>query len=108
MIPRPLNKREQDLIKLYTNCQMEMTPKHFYSKWQVSHEQLAQICSRSLSTVRCWFLRGRLYRRPLSADFRLLALMDFLLEHFEELSPELLYQLCPRSQPIQESQTEGN
>ena len=108
MIPRPLNKREQDLIKLYTNCQMEMTPKHFYSKWQVSHEQLAQICSRSLSTVRCWFLRGRLYRRPLPSDLRHLALMDFLLEHFEEISPELFYQLCPRSQSIQESQIEGN
>ena len=49
-----------------------------------------------------------MYRHPLPADLRHLALMDFLLEHFEEISPELLYQLCPRSQSIQKSQTEGN
>jgi hypothetical protein len=29
-------------------------------------------------------------------------LMDFLLEHFEEISPELFHQLCPPSKSKQD------
>ncbi len=108
MNPRPLTPREQDLIQFYTNCQLGITPKYFYSKWQVNYEEIAQICSRSLSTVRCWFLKGSLYRRPLPTDLRHLALMDFLLEHFEEIPPELLHQLCPPNQSRQEPETDNN
>ena len=71
-----------------------MTPKKFYAKWDVNQEVLAQICSRSLSTVRRWFSKGRHYRRPMPSDLRHLALMDFLLDHFEEIPSELLKQLC--------------
>jgi hypothetical protein len=94
MNPHPLKQREQDLIQLYSYCQLGMTPKQFYTKWQVNHEKMAQICSRSLSTVRGWFARGKNYRRPMPADLRHLALMNFLLEHFEEIPEELLKKLC--------------
>ncbi len=67
--PRPLTEREQTLIDLYGYCQLGMTPQQFYAKWQVTHEarreaiarneRLAFICSRSMSTVRHWFRRGR-------------------------------------------------
>ncbi len=96
--PRPLTQREQDLIQLYSHCQLRMTPKQFYAKWQVTYELIAVICSRSLFTVSCWFSRGRSYRRPTANDLRHLALMDFLLEHFEEVSEELLNLLCHPSQ----------
>lgn len=92
--PRPLTQREQDLIKLYSHCQLGMTPKQFYAKWQVNYELIAAICSRSLSTVSCWFSRGRNYRRPTPNDLRHLALMDFLLEHLEDDSEELWSLLC--------------
>ncbi|BAY21178.1 hypothetical protein NIES2100_09270 [Calothrix sp. NIES-2100] len=92
--PRPLQIREQNLIDLYSHCQLGMTPKNFYAKWDVNHEAIARICSRSVSTVRRWFSKGRNYRHPMSSDLRHLALMDFLLEHFEEIPEELLKILC--------------
>jgi hypothetical protein len=94
MNPRLLTQREQDLIQLYSHCQLEMTPKKFYGKWDVNQEAIAQICSRSLSTVRRWFSKGPNYRRPMPCDLRHLALMDFLLEHFEEIPEEFLKILC--------------
>jgi hypothetical protein len=92
--PRPLTERERNLINWYGYCSVGMTPQQFYAKWQVNYELLAFICSCSVSTVRGWFQRGRNYRRPRPSDLRHLALMDFLLEHYEELPPELLNLLC--------------
>jgi len=43
-----------------------------------------------MSIVRGWFRRGANYRRPQPADMRHLALMDFLLEHYEEIPEQLL------------------
>ena len=95
MKPRPLTEREQTLIDFYGYCQLGMTPQQFYAKWQVNQEAIAFICSRSMSTVRCWFRRGGNYRRPRATDMRHLALMDFLLEHYEDIPHELLNLLCP-------------
>lgn len=93
--PRTLQERELALIQLYSQCQLGMTPKQFYSKWGVTYEQMAIICFRSDSTVRGWFKRGRLRRHPTQADLRNLAIMDFLLEHFEEIPQSLWHILCP-------------
>ncbi len=49
-----------------------------------------------MSTVRRWFRRGGNYRHPHPSDLRHLALMDFLLEHFEEIPTALLDVLYPR------------
>ncbi|NEP03108.1 MAG: helix-turn-helix domain-containing protein [Symploca sp. SIO2E9] len=89
-----MTQREQKLIELYSNCQLGMTPQQFYTKWEVTYETIAYICSRSISTVRFWFARGRNHRRPMPTDLRHLALMDFLLEHFEEIPEPLLNLLC--------------
>jgi hypothetical protein len=94
MNPRPLTQREQRLIELYGYCQLGMTPRQFYSKWNVSQEVIAFICARSMSTVRCWFRRGKSYRRPMPNDLRHLALMDFLLQHWEDIPEELKNRLC--------------
>lgn len=91
---RPLTQRELELIQLYSNCRLGMTPRQFYAKWRVNYELLAAICSRSLSTVAGWFAKGRSYRRPQPADLRHLALMDFLFEHFEEIPEALIDLLC--------------
>ena len=95
MKPHPLGEREQNLLQLYSRCQLGMTPQDFYSKWEVSQDQIASICSRSVSTVRNWFRTGQNYRSPLPSDLRHLALMDFLLEHWEDMPEELRNQLCP-------------
>lgn len=93
--PRTLQERELNLIELYSQCQLGMSPIAFYSKWGVTYEQMAAICSRSDSTVRRWFKRGRDRKYPTAADLRHLAIMDFLLEHFEKIPPELWRLLCP-------------
>lgn len=103
MNPRSLTSREQGLIKRYSYCQFGMTPQQFYSKWNVSQEAIAAICSRSLSTVRCWFRKGKSYRRPTSTDLRHLALMDFLLDHFEQLPQDLVNTLCLSNQENRDS-----
>lgn len=95
--PRILTQRERNLIDLYSNCQLGLTPMRFYAKWSVRYQDLACICSRSTSTVDRWFSRGRNYRRPTSNDLRHLAIMDFLLEHFEEIPSQLLNLLCSRN-----------
>ncbi|MEC4812222.1 MAG: hypothetical protein SAK29_02930 [Scytonema sp. PMC 1069.18] len=98
--PRPLQTRELHLILLYSNWEFGMTPKQFYTKWAVSYEQIASICSRSDSTVRGWFKHSRNQRKPTRNDLLHLALMDFLLEHFEEIPGQLLHLLCfPDSHP---------
>ncbi len=93
--PRPIGERELTLIDLYANCKLELEPRSFYAKWDVNYQQIGKICSRAPSTVQRWFGRGRKYRSPTKCDLRHLALMDFLLEHFEEIPTELFHLLCP-------------
>ncbi len=69
-----------------------MTPQTFYATWQVSQEDIALICSRSVSTVRRWFRQNH---QPTTQDLRHLALMDFLLRHHSQIPPELQNALCP-------------
>ncbi|QLE57428.1 hypothetical protein [Nostoc sp. TCL26-01] len=90
--PRPLQLRELRLISMYSNWEFGMTPQQFYSKWAVSYEQIAIICDRSDSTVRGWFRNGQNRRNPTRNDLLHLGLMDFLLEHIDEI-PEYLRQL---------------
>jgi hypothetical protein len=83
--PHPLGDREIHLINLYSQWEFSMTPQEFYTRWGVSYEQIALICYRSESTVRGWFRQGELQRDPHLNDLRHLAMMDFILEHFEEI-----------------------
>lgn len=92
---RPFLERQKKLIQLYSYCQLGMTPQRFKSKWHLNYEQIALICNRSVSTVSFWFSRGRNYRRPTEADLRHLAIMDFLLEHFEDIPDTVMIKLCP-------------
>ncbi len=92
--PRPLETRELRLISRYSNWEFGMTPTDFYAKWAVSYEQIALICSRSDSTVRGWFKQGKFRRYPTRNDMRHLALMDFLLEHFDDIPEQVLSLLC--------------
>jgi hypothetical protein len=93
-MPRKLTIREFQLIQLYSNWELSMTPTQFYAKWGVSYEQIALICSRSDSTVRGWFRSGKNRRYPSHNDLLHLALMDFLLEHFEEIPEQVMQWLC--------------
>ena len=86
---RKITEREKRLILFYKNWQFGMTPKQFYTKWGVSYEDIALICERSESTVRNWFNKNSDRRYPTHNDLLHLALMDFLLEHFEEIPEQV-------------------
>ncbi|MDL5054157.1 helix-turn-helix domain-containing protein [Oscillatoria laete-virens NRMC-F 0139] len=90
--PRTLTRRELALLMGYCQCELGLTPQAFYAKWNVSYEQIAEICDRSVSTVKRWFARGQRYRRPTPNDLRHLALMDLLWDRWEELPEELKQQ----------------
>ena len=92
--PRKLRYREKKLLSLYCHCEFGMTPQQFYQKWDVTHEQMAEVCDRSVSTVRGWFKHGRYYRRPTTNDLRHLGFMDCLFEYFEEIPESLLQRFC--------------
>jgi hypothetical protein len=92
--PKILGERELHLIGVYSNWDFRMTLIEFYTKWDVSYEQIALICYRSDSTVRRWFKQGDNQRYPNRNDLLNLALMDFLLEHFEEIPEHLRDLLC--------------
>jgi hypothetical protein len=88
---RQITPRERHLILLYSNWNFTMTPTQFYTKWAVNYQQIALICSRSESTVRGWFRHNKSNRRyPTVNDLQHLALMDFFLEHFEEIPEQVL------------------
>ncbi|RUT03861.1 hypothetical protein DSM106972_047750 [Dulcicalothrix desertica PCC 7102] len=93
--PRRITTRELNIMQLYIAWEYGMAPQQFYSKWDVSYEQIALICCRSDSTVRGWFRSGNNKRYPTFNDRRHLALLDFLLEHFEEIPQALLELLYP-------------
>lgn len=91
---RHLSERELELIKLYAYCSLGMTPQTFRVKWPLTHAQIALVCERSTTTVSLWFSKGRYRRQPRKNDLRHLALMDFLLEHYEDIPAELKDLLC--------------
>jgi hypothetical protein len=92
--PRRLGERELTLINFYANCQLGLSPRRFYAKWDVTYETISYICSRSPSTVARWFGMGKNYHAPQHSDLCHLALMDFILEHFEEIPSEWFRLLC--------------
>ena len=92
---RPITERELKLIELYGYCSLGMSPQKFRTKWSLTYEQIAFICDRSTTTVSLWFCRGDKYRRPTKDDLRHLAIMNLLLEHYEDSPAGLRNLLCP-------------
>jgi hypothetical protein len=95
MSPRDFGRRESRLLKLYTNCQLQMSPQAFYAKYNVSHATLAKIAGCSVATVDRWFSRGKHRRSAMPIHQRRLAEMDLWLETFEQIPEPLRQRLCP-------------
>ena len=95
MAPKPLSQRQRDLIKAYSYSQMQMTPQEFVSKWDVNYEEVSLICNSSISTVGFWFSYSVNQRQPTRNDMRHLALVDFILNNFQEIPREFMNLLCP-------------
>lgn len=91
---RNFGRRELRLLRLYTHCQLAMSPQDFHVKYDVSHSTLAKIAGCSVPTVDRWFSSGRNRRSPSSIHLRRLAEMDLLLESFEQIPSSLRQRLC--------------
>jgi hypothetical protein len=96
---RELGQRERVLLRLYSRCQLGMSPRDFYAKWNVTHAQMAQICCCSQPTVDRWFSRGSTHRSPDPLHCRRLAEMDLLWELYEQIPATLREQFCPPQHP---------
>jgi hypothetical protein len=93
-IPRRLGQQEIDLIHKLAHCELEMTPRQFEAKWDVTRSQLAELCHCSLGNVKRWFKTGAEYSPPTKYHRRYLALSDLYLEHFNRLPSELQQLIC--------------
>lgn len=95
MTPQNLGSRELKLLQLYRNCQFKMTSQTFYSRWNVTYRQMAEICGVSIATVNRWFAGGE-NRRPAEAIHqRRLAEMNFIWEEYEQIPTSLKNKVCP-------------
>jgi len=92
---RNLEQRELLLLRLYTNCQLKMSHRDSYAKWNVTHAQMAQICGCLEPTVDRWFAGESNYRSPAPVYLRRLAEMDLLWEFYEQIPLPLRQWLCP-------------
>jgi transcriptional regulator with XRE-family HTH domain len=91
---RELGRREINLLRLYIRCTFGMTPQAFHAKWDVTHEQMAQICGCSVPTVNRWFAGDRHYHAPSATHLRRLAEMDLLWESYEDIPPAFRQTIC--------------
>ena len=89
---RDLGHREQVLLKLYSNCHLSIDVFDFYRKWNVTQQQIAEICGCSLATVERWF--GRQRQSPEPVYTRRLAEMDLIWELWDEIPESLKQRLC--------------
>lgn len=101
--PRQLQTRELALLRLYSRCQLSMDVFTFYSKWSVTHRQIAVICRCSQPTVDRWFGSSR--QTPSPIYLRRLAEIDFIWEYWEQIPAELRERLCPPPQPEGDAST---
>jgi hypothetical protein len=85
--PRSLGEEERVLLEFYSKCTLRMSPQEFYSRWAVTHAQMAQICGCSLPTVDRWFAQGEGRREAEPLYQRRLAEMHVLWKHYYKLPP---------------------
>jgi transcriptional regulator with XRE-family HTH domain len=77
-------QRHWKLFELYkSKAAQQMEPEEFLEYWDVSYEELAELCGRSKSTVAHWFSKGEHRRSPSEADKRRLAEIHALWNQFE-------------------------
>ncbi|MFZ1027472.1 MAG: helix-turn-helix domain-containing protein [Limnoraphis robusta] len=97
--PRPLTERERQLLNQFVNCQLQITPMEFYSKWDVNYQEIAEICKCDISLVSRWFSPQYWRSPPLPHHLWYLALADRFLELYARLPPELQQQICRDREP---------
>lgn len=93
-MPQDLGQREIRLLHLYCGCQFGMSPQDFYTRWNVTHAQIAQICGVSEPTVDRWFSQGKNSRLATAHHRRKLAEMNLIWEQYEQIPHYLRQEIC--------------
>lgn len=73
--PTPRHWKLFALYRAHTQKQPSMEPDQFLTHWQITYEELAELCSVSRNTVAHWFVKegSRHKRYPTEGDKRRLA-----------------------------------
>lgn len=89
-------RRHWEIWESYQSLQM--TPEEFLFLWDVSREELAKLCGKSLSTVNHWFSRGAHRIEPSEDDQRRLAEIHAFWTQFENEPKHLreIFEAKPR------------
>lgn len=95
--PRPLTETEQQLLSAFNSCQLSMTPMEFWSKWDITQEQIARICRCDVSLVSRWFSPRSNTPQPMPYHLWYLALADLFLKYYQDLPEDLKRELCGQS-----------
>ena len=99
----PLSANQKEIIKLFTEWDLSLSPLEFQIKWNVNYQQLADICGVKKNTVETW--NKSLSKRSHPSKYALLrlALADKLLEN-PNLSEVIAFLELDRQQkPSQET-----
>ena len=84
----PLSAKQKEIMKLFTEWDLSLSPLEFQIKWNVNYQQLADICGVKKNTVETW--NKSLSKRSHPSKYALLrlAIADKLLENPN--SPEVI------------------
>jgi hypothetical protein len=93
--PSPVSEQQLQQIRSFIHSKTRMTFQEFLSKWDVTHDFLAELFQCDKSTVNSW-INGNLgdSTSQRSHQFKLF-IADLIIEKYEDLPVFLQQQLCP-------------
>ncbi len=93
--PSPVSSQQRQQIRSFIDSKTRMTFQEFLSKWDVTHDFLAELFQCDVSTVNNW-INGNLGDSTSQRSHqRTLFIVDFLLSYFERLPDFLKSLFCP-------------
>ncbi len=94
--PRLPGSIERALFRLYVNCQVGLShPRELQQAYAFTYEELALIAGCGLRTMERWMSPNREPRILKEVYLRRLGEFYFLLNHYQQIPPELWELVCP-------------
>lgn len=86
--PHSLSPRQKKIFNLFVKMSLPMTHEAFKSKWDLTHEEIAEICHCDYSTVARWF-SVRNPQTPQLHHLVYLTLADLFLKYCDSFLKEI-------------------
>lgn len=94
--PQPFGPQQRALFRIYVNCAWRIEhPRQLYNAYALTYEQLAHIAGCTTRTIERWMSRDEEPKLLKQVYLRRLGEFYFLLEHYQQIPPELWDALCP-------------